>query len=294
MNPNLFIDKGSISVCTKPMEGFGGGDADSNANKKFNLGSILGSFQKRRLRAQADINPEKVTKQDLQELEKEVRANTEAMSSMTIGTEKKKEGWKINLRRNLKNAALAPDTFVDKMLDEPDGDENLGWYGSVPTDGDDQFDVDRNMRPMKLDDDEPDWDDDYMLDECLGIDEYDEFEEGRKGYYGGLATVEEDSEDGGHASGDKGQVSEDKKGQASEDKKGQASEDEGQASEDKNKSEITIEHHQEIIQALQSTVVRLQAELRLKSEEEHFLSYVIMVKCCPAAAPVYVRPRPTA
>jgi len=244
-NPNLFIEKSSISVCTKPMEGFGGGDAALNANKKINLGSILGSFQKRRLRAQADINPEKVTKQDLQELEKEVRANTEAMSSMNIGTEKKKEGWKFNLRRNLKNAALAPDTFVDKMLDEPDGDENLGWYGSVPTDGDDQFDVDRHMRPMKLDDDEPDWDDDYMLDECLGIDEYDEFDEGRKGYYGGLATGEEDSEDGG-----------------------EASEDKGQASKHENRSDITTEHHQEIIQGLQSTIVRLQAELRLKSEEE--------------------------
>ena len=41
-----------------------------------------------------------------------------------------------------------------------------------------------------------------------------------------------------------------------------------QASKHENRSDITTEHHQEIIQGLQSTIVRLQAELRLKSEEE--------------------------
>lgn len=249
-DPNMILESSSILACSKPMEGFGGGEEAMNATRKFNLGSLLESFQKRRLRAQAELDPEKVSKQALQKLENDVRANSETMTSMDIGTETKKGGWTISLRRNLKNAALAPETFVDKMLDEPDGDENLGWYGSVPTDGDEDFDVDSNMRSMKLDGDEPDWNDDYMLDECLGIDGIDEYEEEKKGYYGCLTTEGSDDEN-------------------------QAAEDEDKASKEKNKSSDhgdgreskSKEHLQEIIQALESTVKSLQAELRLKAEE---------------------------
>jgi len=152
------------------------------ASQASGLVNMFKSFQQRRLRARTQIDPETLTEEEISKLHGDIRNEKSGMRPMNTktikGKDERNESDKIiEGIDNLKTAALAPGTFINKLIDPEDGEENLGFYRHVALTGDNGFDMnDKYMKPMKLNeeqqsfadffedfDDEEDLDDGYRV-----------------------------------------------------------------------------------------------------------------------------------
>jgi len=134
----------------------------------------------RRLKARFEYDPSSLNATEIECLKEYVEKSDGQMQRMETS------GWKSSIK-NITNAVLAPETFIDKMILEPEeGEKDLGYHRQVPTNAKGHIvehpELSRKkMVPMKMDGDELTWNDvknalidpeSYVIDDdCMDFDE---------------------------------------------------------------------------------------------------------------------------